>query len=83
MIINSIIKNKLSFGSRKAGIIFREGARETHDTRFTKKRLPAKPRSVSDIPAFLEPSGSKEMQFLKIFLASPSAIKNSSSPTVL
>ena len=56
-------KIKLQFGPRKAGIIFREGARETYDTHVSKKRLPAKPRSFSDIPAFLESSDSKEMQF--------------------
>ena len=75
-------KIKLQFGPRKARIIFREAARETHDKRVIKKWLLAKPRSFSDLPAFLESSGRKEMQFLEIFSASPSAIKNSSSPTV-
>ena len=44
-------------GPRKAGRIFRGGARETHNTRVTKNRLLGKPRSFSNLPAFQRPNG--------------------------
>ena len=46
-------------GPRKTTRIFRGGARETHVTRVTTKRLLAITGSFPDIPAFLGPHGSK------------------------
>ena len=46
----------MPLGPRKAEKIFRGGARETHVTRVTTKRLLAKPRTFLGLPAFLGPN---------------------------